>query len=205
MLTRSTRSGAASHARDRLTGTSHGHSLITHGCSLITHGCSLYTHGCSLITHGCSLITHGCSLITHGCSLVTRGCSLITHGCRLYAQGLANVAPPLVLDTAAAAEQRPQQVGTRALLLLFCAPPLATPASPGCLPGAGAVLPQLPPLPAGRVPSWERHSLAAPPPWAGTAGSVWLWVTRRTLEERPYRAEPRQGHTRRRLGARCGS
>ena len=112
MLTRSTRSGAASHARDRLTGTSHGHSLITHGCSLITHGCSL-----------------------------------ITHGCRLYAQGLANVAPPLVLDTAAAAEQRPQQVGTRPLLYSSArrpSPPLPPRgASPGLVPSCHSCHPCL--------------------------------------------------------------
>ena len=155
MLTRSTRSGATSYARDRLT------------------GLSLHLTRSQPLTHGCSLITHGC---------------------RLYAQGLANVAPPLVLDTAAAAEQRPQQVGTRPLLR-------ATPRHP-CLPGADAILPQLPPLPPRAGAGFGASQLGSP---ASLGWHGWLRVTRRTLEERPYRAEPRQGHTYTRLGARCGS
>jgi hypothetical protein len=106
-----------------------------------------------------------------------------TYGCRLYAQGLANVAPPLVLDTAAAAEQRPQQVGTRPPLR---GTPRHAPASPGavvpchpCLlgPPTAVVLSCHPCLlgpPTAVVPSWERHSLAASPPRAGTAGPGWL-------------------------------
>ena len=99
MLTRSTRSGAAAYARYRLTGHSLHHTR---------------SHGHSRIAHGHSLLP------SHTVA------ASFTYGCRLYAQGLANVAPPLVLDTAAAAEQRPQQVGTRPLLR-------ATPRHP-CLP-----------------------------------------------------------------------
>ena len=123
MLTRSTRSGAAAYARYRLTGHSLHHTR----------------------SHGHSRIAHGRSLLPSHMVAAS-----FTYGCRLYAQGLANVAPPLVLDTAAAAEQRPQQVGTRTLLraaprhpCLPGVPPrgwcrLATVATPACW--AGAVL-----------------------------------------------------------------
>ena len=182
MLTRSTRSGAAAYARNRLTGhslhhpRSHGHSLHLTRPQPPPHTVAAST------SHGHSLHLTRSQPPPHTVTASFRHIRLQPPS-HMVAGSTRRASPTWPRRWCSTRRRRQSSGRSRLERALFC----ATPRRP-CLPRAAAVLPQLPPLPlpprAGAVSGAPRLGSPASQGWHG-----WLWAALRTLEERPCRAE----------------